>query len=544
MIKALHNALARLLPGRKPLTPPTVTVSAALQQPEDDSAMPLPTFPSQVRAVHFFGDHDPFSFWTDQDLRRLPDLFTQVIADGFNSVILVVPLFPFLRDPGMAGTRVDGWYLRRLDTVLQYADQAQLSVILRVGYPHSSVPQAFHQSSERVLTLARDPQARAGFATYCREIAAIVRRHRSFVDAFLCWEDVWTLFAEVPNYPEASRRQFAEQVGFALDGQAIVPNHGTPQMAAWIEFFDDFYQRVLGDAARAAFGRIGFEVRTDRYPLPDGQGGYTWLPFNSRSASADVARYGYWAPYFGQRNEGEYLDAATATKSLAYTLEALGPPNNAIIEQFNFLDNTLAYIGSHARIDREALPAFLAQAAQVIAERARGYGLWVYRDYRENMLYNCRFERGLEDWQSDGALQRDGLRLVAGQSLTKTVVPATRAQGPHARYGEFLFSVVAACDTPAQAEVFIDDRPVTTLTLAQGQTLATIARADLGWDGMTLTLKLVTGTAVIARLQLFGFTQQGGIYDADNQAGPHRDLIRTFNQQLANAHASSKRPAR
>jgi hypothetical protein len=490
--------------------------------------------PHQLRVVHFFGDHDPFSFWTDQDFLAVPKLLDQVKADGFNGVILVIPLFPFFADDPAATPPANPWYLKRLDALLAMVETAGLCAILRIAYPHSSTPQVFHQSSERVLDLARRPERRAAFAQYCFELAAIAQRHACCVDAFLCWEDFWLIFSEVPNQDELTRRAFGESCGFQHAGDTLVPRHETPAIAAWMSFFDDFYQERLGALARAAFGRMHFEVRSDRYPLT-GPNGVEWLPFSTRNEADDQVRYCYWAPFFGARNEGETLTAAEATRGLAYFLQVMGERRNIVIEQFNFTDNTLAYAGTHARIAPGALPEFFARAAQLLAERSRGYGLWAYRDYRENMIYNSRFNRGLEDWQTEGAWIEGAVRLLPGQSLNKRVVPATRAQGPRSRYEEFQLEVTCPTMVGAELKIKIDTQEIAVMRFDQTVKSIVLDSRQLPWDGFDLSFESTEAPCDIQQVTLHGFVQFGGVRTVAGAAGPHLPLVVEFNRQLAAA---------
>ncbi len=53
-------------------------------------------------------------------------------------------------------------------------------------------------------------------------------------------------------------------------------------------------------------------------------------------------------------------------------------------------------------MDPSQLPAFLQQAAQLLATKSVGYGLWAYRAYRRNELHNGHFQQRLEGWEVQG----------------------------------------------------------------------------------------------------------------------------------------------
>lgn len=489
---------------------------------------------TKVRSAHFFGEHDPFSFWTDQQLERNPRMLQQIKADGFNTIILVVPLFPFMPDVGPA--QVDLWYLQRFDAVLSQCDGAELNVVLRINYPHSSTPQAFHASSERTLALARSSSARLRFSVYAQALASIAKRHRRFSDVFLCWEDVWVMFAEVPNQTEAVRRQFAEQVGFA---SRLVPPHGSPEIVDWMMFFDDFVHNTLGNIVRDAFGNVSFELRADKYPLHKNKD-IEWLSFQTRSGSNDTTRYCYWAPYFGARNKGESLNAREAIGSLNYLIDSLSEPNNLVIEQFNFTDNGLMWAAANARIDGDELPTFFAAAAPVLAARTKGYGVWAYRDYRENWIYNSTFQRGVEDWSlRDAATIVDqGIALSQGGRVNKWVCPATRAQAPRQYYEMCMLELeLADTQTGTVIECCVDGRPIAKHPVADGLLEIAVPVSTLPWDGFELEFRCF-GKTMVRRVGLFGFVQRGGLYDHHGNPGPHLSLIRGLNAQITDLNES------
>jgi hypothetical protein len=89
--------------------------------------------------------------------------------------------------------------------------------------------------------------------------------------------------------------------------------------------------------------------------------------------------------------------------------------NKLSMDQFNIAFNTPGF-ESHARLADSEMEPFLEQAADYIGTTMLGYGLWGYKDYHHNLLYNPRFQVGLTGWSYDGrgSLAAQGGRTPAG----------------------------------------------------------------------------------------------------------------------------------
>ena len=130
----------------------------------------------------------------------------------------------------------------------------------------------------------------------------------------------------------------------------------------------------------------------------------------------------YYAPYMGQANVGERINADQAMASLRYVIDAVGQHtrNRLFIDQFNVVFNTPGF-DRHARIKDTELAGFLDRAAPYLAVETLGYGLWSYKGYYRNLFYNPRFELGLSGWEAEGAVQS-----IATGSSCRRVRPFVR----------------------------------------------------------------------------------------------------------------------
>jgi hypothetical protein len=522
-----------------------------------------------VTACHFFGDHSPFGFWDDQQLDRVPELLQVIKKDGFNTIILVVPYEPFVERQPRIGLNI--WYWDRLGVILGMAEDANLSVILRLGYPHSTSPDNQTYLVDRQMEMLDEERTRRWLAAFFEKAAEVVSKSPAYAGAFLAWEDFWIVFDHPPNLPEEERVKVAAKVGLAglaakwvNDDQlckmvgadpanwptAIVPLPNTPAYVLWMRWFDHFLFNFVGDCAKQFFPDIAFEIRSDGHPITVG-GKTVWASFELLRG-APQRRYGYWGAYYGANNAGELLTAREAMRGLEYSLDVTngtGKYANIVLEQFNIVDNTLAFSGTHARIEPNELPNFLTLAAPVIASRTSGYGLWTYRNYRENWLANSTFQRGLDGWDTTGSVEimRSGSRtkqsiaMPAKCGIAQSIRGMLRLQASLSQYPSFKV-LLRITDGEGNA---VTHKAV---LVKVGDINAVAAGSDEGRLRFAVPKEAVTegifefsirnesrSTLEVSDICFYAYEQLGGLYDANRQELPLARSIRKFNADLTNA---------
>jgi hypothetical protein len=533
---------------------------------------------SLVIACHFFGDHSPFGFWDDQQLDRVPELLRVVKKDGFNTIILVVPFEPFVeRQPGVG---LNLWYWQRLGVILGMAADENLSVILRLGYPHSTSPDNQTYLVDRQMKMLDELSTRSWLAVFFEKAAEVVSKSPAYAGAFMAWEDFWIVFDHPPNLPEEERVKVAAKVGlaglaakWANDEQlckmlgtdpakwptAIVPLPNTPAYVLWMRWFDHFLFHFVGGCAKQFLPDIAFEVRSDGHPITVG-GKTVWASFELLRG-APQRRYGYWGAYYGANNAGELLTAQGAMRGLEYSLDVTngtGKHANIVLEQFNIVDNTLAFSGTHARIEPNELPNFLTLAAPVIASRTSGYGLWTYRNYCENWLANSAFQRGLDGWDATGTIEtlhsgpqtKHSIVMSAKSGIAQLIHGMLRLQAPLSRYPSFnvLLRITGG-----------ERNAVThgTVSVNVGGTNAVAAGSEEGRLRFTVSKEAVTEGIFefsirnestfpleVSDICFYAYEQLGGLYDANCLELPLARSIRKFNADLTNVSANARIAAR
>ena len=87
--------------------------------------------PKYLKSATYFSDEWVLNFWNSES-DHMEEELQQIAADGFNSIILVVPWREF--QPGLDPIAYNEYALAKLDRVMEAAKAQGLWVSLRVGY--------------------------------------------------------------------------------------------------------------------------------------------------------------------------------------------------------------------------------------------------------------------------------------------------------------------------------------------------------------------------------------------------------------------------
>lgn len=539
-----------------------LTVAFALTVKNQPTRGPLQTnsYPEQIKAVHYFASSWPKTFWGDFEKSEVEDDLLQIKADGFNTVILVIPWMGF--ETGFdTGTPQPSPLYERLEWLLEKIDQSGLDFGLRVSFPHNFDPENGIVNWEICRRIFVDKELRKAWVRYIERIAQRVSNYRnSFKFAFFSWEDFFCPYATFPNKPEEERLDLARKSGYQewleenYSGSMLgfmyqqpfdswqevpFPERKSPAFFLYMKFIDQFMVNELLMPAREKLPELAMEVRVDKDPVYIGEKIH-WAEHDLGLTDSQL-RGSYWGAFHGARNEGEILTANEALQNFEYMLNEIsdnGRNINHIVEQFNFVDNTPGFDTHHARIAEQELPAFLEGSAHLLKEKSRGYGLWTYRDYTDSALYNGSFEMGLKGWQAAGEASLVSNTAGDRALLMQAGAMISQAFSPHGRFvalglSEQLHFCANFGRPPMPAEV--------TLTINQ-TTVGQFSITDSERKCVALNIETIKQSHVevsittnaeleIDDLQLFAFVQRLHVYDENGEPGPLRDLIVRFNKE-------------
>ncbi|MCI8453562.1 MAG: hypothetical protein HFE84_02975, partial [Lachnospiraceae bacterium] len=379
--------------------------------------------PTYLKSVTYFGDEWPINYWGSED-KDIGANMERIAADGFNSIILVVPWRQF--QPDTSSELFNETAFARLNEVISRAEEHGLWVTLRIGYSWdyygaAKLPERFED------IFMRDRNDRNAWLRYCERLYETVREHENFHSAFLTWEDFWEFSykmnqdlttssrirqAERCGYTDYLRKHYTlEEVSrryredFSDFSQVYIPYQDRLSAELFYEFYDHALMELLR-VSQEVFPGLSMEVRADADKIYNADGSFE---FYSHSVTYPCEGADYSALMYsvsmGRRNEGDRITAAEALADMERNLGRLYEQSGKkfYMEQFLFMDSTES-VAQNTKIFEEEVEAFVRQSAPILKKTTMGYGLWVYRNYVNNCVYNGQFGLEFEGWEHTGSV--------------------------------------------------------------------------------------------------------------------------------------------
>ena len=502
-----------------------------------------------IKAVTYMGSEWTVNFW-DSELNTLEQDFRQIRKDGFNTVIIAVPWRQFQPDLN-AGDLNPEAYLR-LRRIMAAGEETGLKVMLRLGYTWDKFDRV-RDVSDRYRRLRTDPKARERWLSYAKSVYGTVSSFGSFGGGFLTWEDFWGFMKETETAGNRMGRAAvssgyrdwlkenipAEEIVLYYGGEAekatgsdaVFPGSESPARR-FVYAWNDAWMNSLLEDTQEVFPGLSMEVRLDIDPVPNLYGyqdGCTHnVTFPSGKAAYTCCMYsaamGY--PAGTVISAGQGVDKAW--EILGDLRRDAGKP--VFIDQFLFVDNTPEF-SHNAKLREDEITDYINGMAPVIREAGKGYAVWTYRDYADNVICNGQFAQGRKGWRLYGGdiVTEDGNAMLylekgdaAEQSLAHqfTVLPDEdhvdlRAE-PVSSAGGALLEISTG---NAVKQVRVDQ--------------AGLFRVSMGKSNSAeLMIRCLEGNVRIDDVKVYSFVTEGGIYHMDGTPGPYLDAVRTLNRLL------------
>lgn len=522
----------------------------------DADATPGPRLPSDIPvdalpvsvAAHYFGRQWPKNFIAGFRREHVADDFRQLRADGFDTVVLLVAWGDFqpVTNPCCS---YDERAFERLNFLLERAAEADLKVMLRLGYAWSFHPQS-GDVGERQQQLMNDPATRAAYEAFIARVGKEVADHPHVVLGFMSWEDQW--LQRVDAIASADYQQFLATLPADAARPTALPDP-VKHAALFHAYWDWLALEKLYRPGLDHFPRLSYEARVDREPRfgpgPSGERAVVeWISHEGMTRlPPDQPLTIYWAPFWGALNQGEQLEASRSLALLEALLKETGRGGDRplFIDQFNFVDNTPGH-EHNAVLKPDEIAGFLHQSVCLMKSHGvRGYGIWTARDYAESSIHNPSFGYGLEGWElttaaglPHAALQalNSGdfqLRMTPGDQLSQRV---TKGRGRVPTGADALADrVCVEADVASVGSLVVTagGAPVALAFDATGiQRRCGPIEAAPTEEGLTFSLSLADGDLGLRDVQLFDHVQFGGLYDLDGRPGPLLGGVQRMNRDF------------
>ena len=503
--------------------------------------------PKYLKSATYFGDEWVMNFW-NSEMDDLETDLAQIAADGFNSIVLCIPWREF--QPQMDPVVYNDFALEQLDRVMAAAKNAGLWVSLRVGYTWDYYEDGT-DVRDRYRYLMGDDDLLAAWDDYVKTIYDRASAHGNLYGGFITWEDFWHIvfftteqgreeksiaYAQFSGFTDYIRETYTlEEIGplygeeFTDYDQVYFPEKNQPALRLMYEFFDVWLMEFLAHTQQI-FPDLSLEARMDMDLVYDTEGNQYWYGHEATYACADASYVSlmYGVP-MGHANQGERLDAAEALVTTQQMLDHVlqyTEGKKLYIEQFLYMDNTPGF-EHNAQLKEDQLDDYIVACADLFKDRVMGYGVWAYRNYADNLLYNGQFARGEEGWQME-----NGTQVVEYNDSMQAQLPEGGSLSYDISRGDVLTYVRFTVD---------GQEPVTLQVSLGGNTTEVHVGADAldgrnaielvfeGGDGLRFTADTL---CYVDHVQVYNRVHEGQLYDLDGQELSCIDAIRKLNRKL------------
>lgn len=513
-------------------------VLAACSRQEDFTSPPR-----YLKSATYFSDEWVLNFWNSES-DHMEEELEQIAADGFNSIILVIPWREF--QPTVTPVSYNEYALEKLDRVMEAAKARGLWVSLRIGYTWDYWNDGTDVRA-RFRELLGDADTQEAWDDYVKTIYERAVAHGNLYGGFLTWEDYWSFtgyamslgnteegiyWASYSGYTDYVRGHYSLEELSRLYGEELtdydtlyLPGDDQPALCLLYEFFDQWLNGFLAHS-QELFLNLSMEVRMDADRVYDENGEMYWygheVTYGCGDSSYTSLMYG--VP-IGHLNEGERLQAAEAAAKSEEMLDGVLAHTGGkllYIEQFLYMDNTPGF-EHNAQVRDDEVDDYLIAMADILKSRIMGYGVWAYRNYGNNLLYNPQFALGESGWQLEG-----GARVTRYNDSYQAELPAGgRVANAVANEGSATYvRFTADGEAPVSLTVTLGD-DVKTVTAGGGEPVELVF--ENGGTGLSFQSD---GLCYIDNVKVYTRVQEGQIYDMDGREGTCAQAIRTLNRKL------------
>lgn len=515
------------------------------------SALELVGGNTYVKSAHYFSDEWPINFWNSEMDNAEAEL-AQIKADGFDSIILVIPWREF--QPTTDPVSYNEYAFQKLSDVMELAKAAELDVVVRVGYTWDYYQDADDIITDRFYQITGDKMVSDAWYAYVDKIYDTISGYSNFKGAFLTWEDFWNNLnvcsaglseqesiqtASFMGYQDFVKKHytlesFNETYGtsYTSFSDIRIPTLKEPDMYAFYEYYDDFLNQILLNSQKV-FPNLSMEVRIDGDVTYSKTNELVYYYHDSTYAcgDSDMTTVMYGIP-MGFENKGERVTAKEAMVKTDYILSKLLRENgqkNIYVDQFIYADNTPKF-KDNAQIKPEELGEYLTSVYRTLKRYTWGYGVWTYRNYCANMFYNPQFALDVDGWNivGDASVEKvensNMLKLKAGSAIAQKI-PEVRNQFPAEQYIlEFDIQIEEACQVKLQVGEAVKE-----VTIPESGNYYLEFTPGDNFDFSFLSEKDCT----LDNMKLYSQVQEGLLYDDQGFELEQISNLRTLNEKLA-----------
>nr|WP_318702811.1 cellulase family glycosylhydrolase [uncultured Acetatifactor sp.] len=504
-----------------------------------------------VKSATYFAEEWPINFW-NSEMDNLESDMAQIKEDGFNSIIIVIPWREF--QPEINPIQYNNNAFAALDKVMKAAEKQDLDVYVRIGYTWDFFNDQNQNIADRFYGLLYDEQIKEAWCAYVAKMYECLSQYDNFAEGFITWEDFWNNLA-ICDEPDTSRRlEYAQQIGYgkwvresySLEEyntqygtqynsyeEIAIPHRDEPAMYAMYEYYDDFLLSLLAES-QEIFPNLSMEVRLDWDVTYNNAGTVEYYNHMDTFACGDSSFTStmYGIP-MGFENVGEkvsYLEGLQKTEYILSQLQQQNENKPVYVEQFIFADNTPAY-KNNAQIKEDETDDYLENVSDILLEYTSGYGIWTYKNYEANMIYNPQFALQDDGWKCEGDVQfsvyEESVVCELGENgAISQEIPDVRN---HFDSDEYILSIsIANVVQEGKLQIAVGNEMLVLDINESGNIELTFNKND----SFNIQIKSVDGKMYVDNIKLYSQIQNGFLYDEDGNELSCIKSLRILNSQL------------
>lgn len=504
--------------------------------------------PEYLVSATYCSDAWVINFWNSESSRMEEEL-AQIRNDGFNSIILVVPWREF--QPELSPAGYNPYAFEKLHQVMAAAARQDLWVVIRLGYTWD------YYSEESVLNryealLYDQAGTRNAWLEYAAKIYDEISQYDNFYGGFITWEDFWNFTDKAGKIGHGRDSvRLAQKIGY----QAYLEEHYLIEAVNQIyeteldsfdkfylpertehayQLFFRFYDYFLNDLlvqTQAVFPNLSMEVRldVDAVAAEDGQSQIGIPHYSTYSCGeADFTAAMYGAPMGFEA--GRELEAEETIEQLKQQLVLMRSYNGGkpmYLDQFLYMDETEEF-AYNARLKETERAKFLELSAPVLRSMTMGYGIWTYRNYTDNAVYNAQFGLGTQGWCFEGGSE---IELRKGSNMARLSAKSGLSQDLSARLKSRKKQVWVrfTADSETAADITVSIGGVSKTMQINGNrqielNFGRIADGKLSFQS--------TGTVWLDDVNVYSYEQDGQLYDLDDGELSCIEAMRVLNKSM------------
>jgi len=505
-----------------------------------------------LKAATYFGEEWAINFWssdfstTDQNMERIK-------KDGFNTIVLIIPWGEF--QPGISPIKYNDIAFERLNYILEKANSHGLDVVLRISYFWDYYPGVELPTIQRFLSLD-DEEVYNAWLDYVHQIYVEVKNFKNVKLAFISWEDFWPFIENAMHITNVDERiALAQKIGFSdylksrydLDYVSKIYGHdykswekvptplsNSPAFELLFQFYDDKLVEKFLKPAQVQYPNLSMEVRVDKDPIQYHDGTVKWYSHSSTyNITGSTHTTIYYTQAIGAQNNYDYQSAKDTLLLLDHTLynvKKYTDKNKLFVDQFIWFDNTPGF-EKNTKIYENEIDSFLHGSCIFLKKYTSGYGIWTYRNYFENIVYNPSFSVGTVGWLTNGKtnLHENALILEQGSSVSQKI-PQRFAHLVDTPVTMQFFAKANSLTADMSIEIG-DKRYTKHVTDSDSIHVLQLPMNDL--NNRNISFEVLNGSITLTDVKVYNHVQNGNIYNIDWEPLESLNSIHQLNQCLS-----------